>query len=103
MAFILERFEKYKTHYFITPYRDILKNYDIDKQILKKAKEELKKIGLIILDIEKIKEGRAIKNIKIKFKFEQKKKKSNKTSQSHELEKTDFTGLFGKIVKKIQK
>lgn len=34
MAFILERFEKYKTHYFITPYRDILKNYDIDKQIL---------------------------------------------------------------------
>ena len=34
MAFILERFEKYKTHYFITPYRDILKNYDLDKQIL---------------------------------------------------------------------
>lgn len=85
---------------------EIPKSYkanDIDKQILKKSISEFKKIGLIILDIEKIKEGRAIKNIKIKFKFEQKKKKSNKTSQSHELEKTDFTGLFGKIVKKIQK
>ncbi len=34
LAFILERFEKYKTHYFITPYRDILRNYDIDKQVL---------------------------------------------------------------------
>lgn len=34
MAFILERFEKYKTQYYITPYREILKNYDIDKQVL---------------------------------------------------------------------
>ncbi len=34
LAFILERFEKYKTHYFITPYKDILKKYDIDKQVL---------------------------------------------------------------------
>ena len=34
MAFILERYNKYKTQYFITPYRNILKNYDIDKQVL---------------------------------------------------------------------
>lgn len=34
MAFVLERFEKYKVQYYITPYRDILKNYDIDKQVL---------------------------------------------------------------------
>ncbi len=33
-AFILERFSKYKTQYFITPYRNIIKNYDIDKQVL---------------------------------------------------------------------
>ena len=34
IAFVLERFEKYKVQYYITPYRDILKNYDIDKQVL---------------------------------------------------------------------
>ena len=34
MAFVLERFDKYKVQYYITPYRDILKNYDIDKQVL---------------------------------------------------------------------
>jgi soluble lytic murein transglycosylase len=33
-AFILERFNKYKIQYFITPYRNILKNYDVDKQVL---------------------------------------------------------------------
>lgn len=78
---------------------------DIDNQILKKSISEFKKIGLLISDIEKVKEGRSIKNIKIKFKFEEKKKKSEKTnnSNSEALEKTDFTGLFGKIMIKIQK
>lgn len=33
-AFILERYTKYKKQYFITPYRDSIKNYDIDKQVL---------------------------------------------------------------------
>lgn len=33
-AFILERFNKYKIQYFITPYKEILKNYDINKQVL---------------------------------------------------------------------
>ncbi len=33
-AFVLERFNKYKIQYFITPYRNILKNYDVDKQVL---------------------------------------------------------------------
>lgn len=33
-AFILERFTKYKNQYFITPYRDIVQNYDVDKQVL---------------------------------------------------------------------
>ena len=33
-AFILERFAKYKKQYFITPYRDTIQNYDIDKQVL---------------------------------------------------------------------
>ena len=34
MAFVLERFNKYKTQYYITPYRNILKNYDMYKQVL---------------------------------------------------------------------
>ncbi|MBY0540008.1 MAG: lytic transglycosylase domain-containing protein [Campylobacterales bacterium] len=33
-AFVLERFTKYKKQYFITPYRSIVKNYDVDKQVL---------------------------------------------------------------------
>ena len=33
-AFILERYSKYKTQYFITPYRNIVQNYDVDKQVL---------------------------------------------------------------------
>jgi plasmid replication initiation protein len=74
---------------------------DIDNQILKKSISEFKKIGLLITDIEKVKEGRSIKNIKIKFKFEEKKKKANNSS-SQSLEKTDFTVLSGKIVIKMK-
>lgn len=33
-AFILERYTKYKKQYFITPYRETIQNYDIDKQVL---------------------------------------------------------------------
>ena len=33
-AFILERFTKYKTQYFITPYKKVIGNYDIAKQVL---------------------------------------------------------------------
>lgn len=34
LAFILERYNKQKLHYFITPYRDLIKSYGIYKQIL---------------------------------------------------------------------
>lgn len=34
LAFVLERFHKYRNQYYITPYRDILKNYDLNKQVL---------------------------------------------------------------------
>ncbi len=34
LTFVLERFNKYKTQYYITPYRNIIKNYDIYKQVL---------------------------------------------------------------------
>lgn len=34
MAFVLERYNKYKYHYYITPYKDIMKNYDLNQQIL---------------------------------------------------------------------
>jgi soluble lytic murein transglycosylase len=33
-AFILERYYKYKKQYFITPYRNIIQNLDINKQVL---------------------------------------------------------------------
>lgn len=33
-AFILERFSKYKKQYFITPYKNVIQKYDIDKQVL---------------------------------------------------------------------
>ena len=33
-AYVLERYHRYKKQYFITPYRDIIGNYDISKQIL---------------------------------------------------------------------
>ena len=34
LTFVLERFNKYKTQYYITPYRNLIKNYDINKQVL---------------------------------------------------------------------
>ena len=46
---------------------------DIDNQILEKSKQEFEKIGLKITKIEKIKKGRSIETIKIKFDFERKK------------------------------
>ncbi len=33
-AFVLQRYSKYKTEYFITPYRDQIKEFDIYKQVL---------------------------------------------------------------------
>lgn len=78
---------------------------DIDTQIFKKSQTEFKKIGLIITDIEKVKEGRAIKNIKIKFKFEEKKKKVNKTSESVEIidiVNEDFKTFQAKIWRKLK-
>ena len=46
---------------------------DIDNQILEKSKQEFEKIGLKITEIDKIKKGRSIETIKIKFDFERKK------------------------------
>src|SRR5574344_989435 len=34
LAFVLERFHKYKNQYYITPYREILNAYHINKQVL---------------------------------------------------------------------
>lgn len=85
---------------------DIPKSYranDIDKQILGKSKEEFQKIGLIITDIDKVKEGRAIKTIKIKFKFE--KSEENENQETHPIIEaeivSEFKVLLGKITRKI--
>lgn len=34
LAFVLERFNKSKKQYFITPYRNVIKNYSVNKQVL---------------------------------------------------------------------
>lgn len=34
MAFVLQRYYKYKTQYYITPFRNLIKHYDVYKQIL---------------------------------------------------------------------
>ena len=84
---------------------EIPKSYkacDIDKQILGKSKEEFQKIGLLITDIEKVKDGRSIKNIKIKFKFEEKKKKAVKTTEIKEVENLEFKSFQTKVYKKLQ-
>ena len=84
---------------------EIPKSYkacDIDTRILGKSKEEFQKIGLIITGIEKVKEGRAIKNIKIKFKFEEKKKKAVKTTEIKEVENLEFKSFQTKVYKKLQ-
>ena len=55
---------------------EIPKSYqscNIDQQVLNPSKKELIKIGLKITKIEKVKKGRNIENIKIKFDFEKKK------------------------------
>ena len=81
---------------------------DIDKQILEKSKEELEKIGLKITEIDKIKKGRNIETIKIKFDFEKKKeeKKQDKEpklveEQAHEI--TDFDKELGKLSTELMK
>ncbi len=81
---------------------------DIDKQIMEKSKEELEKIGLKITEIDKIKKGRNIETIKIKFDFEKKKeeKKQDKEpklveEQAHEI--TDFDKELGKLSTELMK
>lgn len=83
---------------------------DVDHRVIKKSKEEFKKIGLILSKVEKTKEGKNIKNIKIKFRFE--KIKQEKNSETITIEATDslikksidsdFSILYGKLFNKIR-
>lgn len=92
---------------------DIPESYrpcDIDSQILNYSKKEFKKIGLNITSIEKIKKGRNIETIKIKFRFENTKQEKN--SEIITIEATDslikksidsdFSILYGKLFNKIR-
>ena len=81
---------------------------NIDQRIINPTKEELEKIGLKITKIEKIKKGRSIETIKIKFDFEKKKeeKKQDKEpklveEQAHEI--TDFDKELGKLSTELMK
>ena len=80
----------------------------IDQQVLNPSKKELLKIGLKITKIEKVKKGRSIETIKIKFDFEKKKeeKKQDKEpklveEQAHEI--TDFDKELGKLSTELMK
>ena len=90
---------------------EIPKSYkagNIDQQVLNPSKKELLKIGLKITKIEKVKKGRNIETIKIKFDFEKKKeeKKQDKEpklveEQAHEI--TDFDKELGKLSTELMK
>ena len=90
---------------------EIPKSYqscNIDQQVLNPSKKELIKIGLKITKIEKVKKGRNIETIKIKFDFEKKKeeKKQDKEpklveEQAHEI--TDFDKELGKLSTELMK
>ena len=90
---------------------EIPKSYqscNIDQQVLNPSKKELIKIGLKITKIEKVKKGRSIETIKIKFDFEKKKeeKKQDKEpklveEQAHEI--TDFDKELGKLSTELMK
>jgi hypothetical protein len=67
-----------QTGFFVMDYKqfkgvlEIPRSYeqcDIDKQILKKSKEELQKVGINIYNINKIKQGKEIRRIEISFEY----------------------------------
>lgn len=68
-----------KTGYFVMDYKqfkgileipETYRQYDIDRQILEKSQLELKKVGINIINIQKIKQGKEINRIEIFFKYE---------------------------------
>ena len=76
---------------------------DIDNQILEKSKQEFEKIGLKITKIEKIKKGRSIETIKIKFDFERKKEEKKQDIKDPALveEQAQNTTEFDKELGKL--
>ena len=85
------------------------KSNDIDKQILEKSKQEFEKIGLKITKIEKIKKGRSIETIKIKFDFERKKEEKKQDIKDPVLVEeqaqntTEFDKELGKLSTELMK
>jgi hypothetical protein len=68
-----------KTGFFVMDYKQFKgvleipsnkRQYDIDREIFKKAIIELKKVGINIYNINKIKQGKEINRIEISFKYE---------------------------------
>ena len=85
---------------------EIPKSYkagNIDQQVLNPSKKELLKIGLKITKIEKVKKGRSIETIKIKFDFERKKEDKKKDIKDPVLveEQAQNTTEFDKELGKI--
>ena len=76
---------------------------NIDQRIINPTKEELEKIGLKITKIEKIKKGRSIETIKIKFDFERKKEEKKQDIKDPVLveEQAQNTTEFDKELGKI--
>ena len=76
---------------------------NIDQRIINPTREELEKIGLKITEIDKIKKGRNIETIKIKFDFERKKEDKKKDIKDPVLveEQAQNTTEFDKELGKI--
>lgn len=76
---------------------------NIDQRIINPTKEELEKIGLKITKIEKIKKGRSIETIKIKFDFERKKEEKKQDIKDPALveEQAQNTTEFDKELGKL--
>lgn len=80
---------------------------DIDKQVLNKAKKELKKFGVNINKINKIKEGRSIKKIEIYFSIkeelaEPQKKKESKTKAEPQKKKDSREEMINNFVRSLE-
>ena len=65
------------------------RQYDIDRQILSKAKEELTKVGINIYNINKIKVGKEINRIEISFEYKTVLDEVKKVFETTEIDTTE--------------
>ena len=107
-----------KSGKFFMPYEDLkrvleipetYRQCDIDRQIFKKSFEEFLKIGLEVIEFSKIKNGKKISKIEIKFKinnsqeYEQEQFKTVEMEKSEKINEDNLTELERKYLEKAKK